>query len=151
MVLHETWKFEYEFLKIWVRHSLELVRLYLEHLEHGSRRIRGRFTLIWCWKCNTKIQYLEFFETTVRVILNLIAPLDRARWVVLGTRMKHLEIVLRRIHGKNTRIWWRLYLSLKRSIAHVILPVNLFSIRLFVSVRGISPSAPISLSDDPPV
>ena len=40
----------------------------------------------------------------VRGIKNLIAPLDRAHRVVLGTGMEHLEHVPRRIAGGITRI-----------------------------------------------
>ena len=38
----------------------------------------------------------------VRVMWDLNIPLDRARRVVLGTTLEHLEHVVRRIRGGNT-------------------------------------------------
>ena len=40
-----------------------------------------------------------FSGTLVRVTWNLNTPLDRARRVVLGTTLEHLDHVVRRIRG----------------------------------------------------
>ncbi len=44
-----------------------------------------------------KNRFFGIFGTIVGSIENLIMPLDRARQVVLGTRMEHLEHAPRRI------------------------------------------------------
>jgi hypothetical protein len=82
----------------------------LKHLERVPKRIRGEITRTWCWNFNIKLQYFDFFGTIVWPIKNLITPFDRARRVLLGTRVEHLEHVPRRIRGENTRIWCQLHL-----------------------------------------
>ncbi len=63
----------------------------LERLEKVSGRIGGVSNRIGCQNFNRKIQYFGIFGTIVWAMKNLIAPLDRARRVVLGTSMKRLE------------------------------------------------------------
>jgi hypothetical protein len=48
--------------------------------------------------------FSAFLGTIVGTIKNLIIPLDKARRVVLGTRLEHLENVPRRIPAGITRI-----------------------------------------------
>jgi hypothetical protein len=57
----------------------------LELLEQVSERIGAGITRIGCQNFNRKYQYFEISGAIVWVIENLIAPLDRARRVVLGT------------------------------------------------------------------
>ena len=52
----------------------------------------------------------------VGVIRNLTLPLDRARRVLLGTTLEHLEHVPRRIRGGITRIRCQLHLRLKEAV-----------------------------------
>ncbi len=57
----------------------------LEHFYHVPRRIAGTFTSI----SIVKHEFFAFFMDIVWGIKNLIAPLDRAHRVVLGTWMEH--------------------------------------------------------------
>ena len=76
----------------------------LEHLEHVSERIAAENTRIGCQNFHGKMQYFGIFGTIVWAIENLITPLNRAHWVVLGTGLEQLEQVPGRIAAGNTRI-----------------------------------------------
>jgi hypothetical protein len=65
----------------------------LEYLQQVSRRIAAGITS----KKAEFRRFSGFWETIVGSIENPIIPLDRARRVVLGTRLEHLEHVPRRI------------------------------------------------------
>jgi hypothetical protein len=78
----------------------------MEHLEHVLRRIRGGITSE--KPCLGGIR--GTFGAIIRDFVNVMVPLDRARRVVFGTRMEHLEHVPRRIRGGITRIRCQLHL-----------------------------------------
>ena len=75
-----------------------------ERFEQVSGRIGGEITRIGCQNSNRKIQHFGIFGTIFWAIENLIAPLDRAHRVVLGTRMERFEHVCGRIDGEIIRI-----------------------------------------------
>jgi hypothetical protein len=72
----------------------------LEHLEHVLRRIRGGITSE--KRCLGDIR--GNFGAIVRDFVNVMVPLDRARRVVLGTSLEHLEHVPGRIRGGITSL-----------------------------------------------
>ncbi len=76
----------------------------MERLEQVPGRILAAFTRTYCQNFNGKIQYFGIFRTIVWAMENLIAPLDRAHRVVLGTEMERLEQVPGRILAAFTRI-----------------------------------------------
>ena len=65
----------------------------LEHLEHAPRRIWAGFSN----HIHSEIWFFEIFSRMVWITIDPRTPLDRARRVVLGTRLEHLEHVPGRI------------------------------------------------------
>ncbi len=72
----------------------------MEHFEQVSRRIAGGITS----DITDFGRFSGFLRTIIGSIGNPIILLDRARRVVLGTRLEHLEHVPRRIPAGITRI-----------------------------------------------
>jgi hypothetical protein len=91
----------------------------MEHWEHVLRRIRGGITsqerCLWGFRGT--------FGAIIRDFRNLMVPLDRARRVVLGTRMEHLEHVRRRIRGEITRIRCQLHLRENEAVWYKLLRI----------------------------
>jgi hypothetical protein len=72
----------------------------LEHLEHVPRRIRGGIT-----SENPCLGGIRgTFGAIIRDFVNVMVSLDRARRVVLGISLEHLEQVPGRVRGGITSL-----------------------------------------------